>query len=93
MRNKVKLVATAAVAAGVVSLGATSLAGHNYFDPPTGPGNPSVDELVSAWIESMSSDICPDGAASIRQWVPQVGEGPVENFLENCPPSEDLDAG
>ena len=88
MRNKVKLIATAAVAAGVVSLGATAVADHGYFSPDTGSGNPSVDELVSAWIESMSSGICVDGANSIRVWVPQSLPGAYENFLENCPPGD-----
>jgi hypothetical protein len=72
MRNKVKLIATAAVAAGAVSLGAAALAGGSAWPSPE--ADSFFDEL---------SGICEDGASAIFEWNASA-TGPIENFLENC---------
>ncbi len=71
MRNKVKLIATAAVAAGAVSLGATALAGLTL------PGDPR-DEFFDALPR-----ICRTGVIAIEDLIPNPA-GPAANYAANA---------
>ncbi len=79
MRNKVKLIATAAVTAGVVSLGASALAGS--FSPfPGYPGTGNADP-EQTFEDYYLSTICEGGHSTINEWI---GPLPGQNFWDNC---------
>ncbi len=79
MRNKVKLIATAAVAAGAISLGAAALAGGSSSWPPSPGANPNPGDLFFTGLPQ----ICVGGVAAIREQVPNSNDAAV-NFAENC---------
>ncbi len=86
MRNKVKLIATAAVAAGAVSLGAAALAGGSSSWPPSPGANPNPGDL---FFDNLSG-ICDAGASAIYEQVPGPFQGNISpagaagDFLANC---------